>query len=675
MAKAYYWNPRVKNRQTGWNLSVFAAPSASWGAGITNRYATNGHDLFADTFAVNDCMYFGMQINTGAKSDGRKWSGLWFNGSGGGGLNLSGTGVTGVWEYYSAANGTSNTWSTLTVTDNTAGFTNITGGEVSVTWTPPDDWNWASMSSVMGSNGSVAGTGFYVRYRITAVTSPTEGGHVTSYVQFGTWSLHFTGDTAGTDDVSMNDLYQWAEVSGPLAPLGIIVPLDSTKTTGNRAYRLKCHISPGVQLLDADNGGTALTAKAGYFTDKTTSLLFDNYYFFVPCHASCITKLGTAETTDEYGLGGIDFNYNIIASTRMDYQFFGLIQMYDCDFQVLKASTTYPPGFAVSMYFSSSSDASKYINCKFYGLNFVDLLSSTSGIKKHIYFFDCAQPQLGGGGTLNDITTTKGTYLVGFFTSAVDLSITNLVGTGQLSSLFNTPVWRNTVDFINCTIPVATNSGTTTIQWGTNADGKIRIRFLVDFKVRDSNGNAISGATVSFAPDSTAPVTTLEESNNFSVTTAADGTITQQTITSQMYRALNSTVATSFTAGNTTLDVADATLFPTSGNRILYFPSTGEELQYTGKTGNQLTGVSHRSGSTNSYAVGVAMYVTNQTLTSIRDYSPFVITVSKAGYETLHLNKVVIDGSTYGLSGIKLTAELLAPSGSGRINLDPIIQI
>lgn len=674
MAKAYYFNPRVKNRSTGWFLQIYAAPSASWPSGTyTNRYNSNGLDLFADTFAVNDCMYFGMQVSTGSVQDGRKWASLWLNGSGGGGLNLAATAVTGVWEYYTG-NGTTNTWSTLTVTDNSNGFTTVTGGEVEVSWTPPDDWDWFNLQTVMGANAPSI-SGFFVRYRITAVTTPTEGGHLTTHVHFGTWTLNWTGDTAGADDVTMDNLYQWAEVSGPSAPLGIIVPLDPTKTTGNRAYKINCHLAPGLQTLDYENNGTAITAKAGYFTDKTVGLYFNNYYFFTSSHTSSISTFGVAETTDEYGAQGVDFNYNVIRTTRMDHSYKGLVYMYDCDVQVLLNGATYPPGAALSMYYSSSSDASKYINAKFYGLNFLDLLSSTSGVKKHIYFFDCFQPQLGGGGTLNDIVTTKGTYLLGFFTSAVDLTITNLVGSSQTSSLFNTPLYRNIADFINPSIPTATNAGTTRISWGTDSDGKIRIRFTVDVTVKDTDGTAISGATVAFAPDVTAPITTSEESNNFSVSTAADGTITQQTLTAQMYQCLNTTLSSAYTHGDTVINLTDATGWPTSGTRRCYFPSVSTTKSYTGVSGNQLTGVTALTGS-GSAANGASAYCVNNLITTIRDYSPFTLTVSKTGYQTLTLRKVTVDGATYGLKGIKLAIELLPlASGGGNLNLDPIIQV
>ena len=81
---------------------------------------------------------------------------------------------------------------------------------------------------------------------------------------------------------------------------------------------------------------------------------------------------------------------------------------------------------------------------------------------------------------------------------------------------------------------IITNSSTNIVNWGFGDAGSIRISFTVDVNVVDETGTAINGATVAITPTGTS-----ENNNNFSVTTDANGDITQQTLTTRIYTSSN----------------------------------------------------------------------------------------------------------------------------------------
>ena len=83
-----------------------------------NNATINDVPLIPATEAVDDAFYYGMAD---------KFGGLNLN------IGTAGVGNTIVWEYW-----TGSAWSTLSVTDNTTGFT--VAGTNAVTFAPPDDW-------------------------------------------------------------------------------------------------------------------------------------------------------------------------------------------------------------------------------------------------------------------------------------------------------------------------------------------------------------------------------------------------------------------------------------------------------------------------------------------------------------------------------------------------------
>ena len=135
-------------------------------ATFTTRAPTVANwDLFSDSAAVNDCMYFMIRNRTA------KFAGLRFTLS----PVMASTSHTIVWEYRKI----DDTWATLTVTDGTSGFT--ASGDV--TWTPPDDWGTSG-----DALNAVTGT-LIVRARISAASGITEGGRNTVAMEYFNYAI------------------------------------------------------------------------------------------------------------------------------------------------------------------------------------------------------------------------------------------------------------------------------------------------------------------------------------------------------------------------------------------------------------------------------------------------------------------------------------------------------
>lgn len=173
------------------------------GGSVTSRIATQGataYDFFPDTgVAVGDYLQFGVKTSYGSGTYihivNARYHGIIFDI----GTALVATAITGIWEYASTPTvaGTL-VWSALTnVRDDTNSFQNT--GVNTVTWELPSDW----------SNRNVPSSGidfymWYVRFRVTAVTTLTEGGRQNaSFTKIISRCLKIT-DQAGT---TLNDVY------------------------------------------------------------------------------------------------------------------------------------------------------------------------------------------------------------------------------------------------------------------------------------------------------------------------------------------------------------------------------------------------------------------------------------------------------------------------------------
>ena len=143
----------------------------------TSRTLT-GADLFSDTFAAGDYVVF--RISNATDFLPAKDVSISID------VAMAGT-YTGIWEYYDA---TGATWRTLTCTDGTSGFT--TTGVVS--------WNMSDIISMAFKTGDTAN----VRYRLTSVTTATEGGHFNANPQCGDASYHLTAQHTIADLITAN---------------------------------------------------------------------------------------------------------------------------------------------------------------------------------------------------------------------------------------------------------------------------------------------------------------------------------------------------------------------------------------------------------------------------------------------------------------------------------------
>lgn len=139
--------------------------------------------LLPATPAQHDATYFGHASYTFSRLD----------------LNITTQGVgtwTITWEYW-----TGSAWATLTVTDNTTGFTATTGWK-SVTFTAPSDWAKCTVDSV---------NAYWIRARVSAYTAVTTQ-PLAGQGYFVTSTPSWTDDTtdltdAGTGDVDLLPAY------------------------------------------------------------------------------------------------------------------------------------------------------------------------------------------------------------------------------------------------------------------------------------------------------------------------------------------------------------------------------------------------------------------------------------------------------------------------------------
>lgn len=152
-------------------------------------------DYFVDSPTANDAIYFGRSANLVNKGGETGLLGAFHNITFNVGTAIAATSHTLVWEYWK----NDETWATLTVTDNTNGFT--TTGSNTVTFIPPVDW-WA-----YGLTHAQLKHYAWVRVRLSAFSSFTEGGaNQTDNIKCGENILRMTGtETIASlynDDVS-----------------------------------------------------------------------------------------------------------------------------------------------------------------------------------------------------------------------------------------------------------------------------------------------------------------------------------------------------------------------------------------------------------------------------------------------------------------------------------------
>jgi hypothetical protein len=152
-----------------------------------NRKQVSAFDYFPDDAAVDDALYFGLNQ---VFDDIQVYIGTAF----------AAASVTFVWEYYRRI---TSSWETLVVVDGTNGWTNL--GQQTIGFVPPDDWWYSTVNGVANQ--------FWVRCRVSAVDTPTEGGaNSTQYAKVGNNLIVISNYPEGSP-CSFDTLYQ-ADISG-----------------------------------------------------------------------------------------------------------------------------------------------------------------------------------------------------------------------------------------------------------------------------------------------------------------------------------------------------------------------------------------------------------------------------------------------------------------------------
>lgn len=171
---------------------------------------TAAFDYFTDTAVVNDAIYFCSSVAYGQIS----------NLAVDVGTAIAGTGITGVWEYLSVdAAG----WETChDMTDPTVGFT-VTGAATIVFPIQAGSYYYDTINGQVGF--------LWVRYRITAITTITEGGaNANTAVTCGDGKLNVLGGTDATPATFLG-IYNWLVANAP--EVGATNPMTSVFTFPN----------------------------------------------------------------------------------------------------------------------------------------------------------------------------------------------------------------------------------------------------------------------------------------------------------------------------------------------------------------------------------------------------------------------------------------------------------
>ena len=198
------------------------------GAFSANNAANTAFDYFPDDAAVNDALYFGYQASDSLPfgSRGLSLRNIRFYV----GTQFAATSVTFVWEYYNGA------WVSLPGVVN--GDAILSANQQDVTWDMPEDMAGCTINGVYG---------YWIRCRISAIDTPTEGGaQSTNKVQCGNNKIVVVGYSA-TTPCTLDDIYN-ADVAGGWGVL---------KRYDNNLY----HFSANLTI-----GGSATQS---YFTTKS----------------------------------------------------------------------------------------------------------------------------------------------------------------------------------------------------------------------------------------------------------------------------------------------------------------------------------------------------------------------------------------------------------------------
>lgn len=575
---------------------LFYAPNGNntWTQRGTSGSSIKNCDLLADSFAVGDCLYFCAGSTQG------KFKGLKINV----GTAIAATSFTGVWEYSRVGAGfyfpvwyplTGIVDGTGTTGDGTDSFT--VAGTNSIEWDLPSDWENYVSAGVSGTTGASWYYRFVVRFRITAVDTPTEGGAIGNVSLFVIdWTVRASGYTSGSP-LTMQKLYD-ADVAGSW---GVI------SKQGSSQYSLACNLH--------------MSDSAGYFSSKNEQITFEHNW---QCWFAGTVLLGEISTADKCKNG----SNLLFIGENMDHQGSYIGQSTSSKFlnSHIKFQIT---GAAHGTW----GALSQYAGCVIYDCfleNFrhvgthhsIGVKASNSpwelwdGVK-----LDCTAY---GGQHCFRPTTTNNQYIHRCDLTGATTYCINHYYCGQVAN-FN-------FYCVDCDWGVKTDSYKVTFQMyaGTLVDNNAKIWEVasMEIKIVDEANNPISGVSATMVDKNGTTVTMTSNNDGYlgidsgTITTGAAGTLTDsnKSWTTNGYSFLEVLITSGTGAGQRRIIASNTSTILTIVPDYSPTPATNDKyiiIPYIGYKYYQPT----------NWISGTFQYATATNL------NPFTLTLSKSGYK------------------------------------------
>lgn len=555
-------------------------------------------DYFSDDAEVGDCIVFAGYKSSTSRG---KYNELKFNVS----TQLAANSITTVWEYAKRPY-TTPTWTALAdVVDDTNSFQNA--GVNVVGWTVPEDWE-----NYVYPGGNTQYYAWYVRCRITALDTLTEGGHQDASTNIFTkpYCINVSGYTEGIP-ATFSDIYD-ADVAGGWG----VVENDSNQ------YSFNC----------------GLYLKSGcYFTTKQEQILFkknwDCYFIGVIKSGEVVIgdkcKNGSAFTFMLYNgdLGGtLAYTNGEIYNTQYRYVHMTGSSVFHGHWGGNLGSVSgqiiydvYGEGLRQ---FNFSYDGNAIIGIKGFGMH----VENPGAILKNITCY----------GVNHSVRPSSGNS--GDYMHDCDFSGCTLA---PINPYHVTSSDGQTMDFVDCNW--GTFSDTNKMRWTNNVGPAAYYptyfeTYSILIKVVDGDNEAIN--------DSTAILVDKNNTEIFSYNTNVDGYPGQEN--GAISSATASTLTDSFKSWSSNQWWFQE-VYITSGlgigqRRIIKKGNTGTELQVAPDWDTT-------PNNTSKYIiipyVRIKMFepidlITSNVWSTVTNYNPFTLTLSKAGFNTYVL-KLTID--------------------------------
>ena len=461
----------------------------TWGGGspVTNYKYTAAFNYFNGAVGIDfvgSLCYFGFNTELGAFKNVKVRVGT----------IIAADAYATVWEYWNGS-----TWATLTVTDNTNAVTQdgtqsfAQTGQNSVVFTPPT--NWRSKQITPSGSTDI----FYIRVKGVSQTNLTNSGaNSTTQCYIGDFCITVTGGTEASPN-RMVDIYN-ADVSGGW---GVCT------RTGTYQYMVNCHLALGAW---GNSGGTAgsLLIKDGEQVEFRGKV-----------------KLGGGAGTANTFVTGTLISAG--DGTTSDACMLLLTREYSDDWYVfynrvgtIKLYSTIIKGDLTATFYDEVTTGAAY-NCIFEDLTigYLSTMGRVNGSRPSHQAADTPS------GTLSDLffmNSSWGVRRPQNATSTINVSNLKLRGTTSVMRFSTGSAGTSTTNLINADLSGYTNL----IYWdGAANTHNVNLRYTIDIQTVDRENVAIASAQVDLFNGSGTSI--------FSVTTAADGTITQQTVTAKNY--------------------------------------------------------------------------------------------------------------------------------------------